>query len=84
MTAMIMRMMPPAIESEPVEKCSNRASSSPRPMRMTAVTPAVMSILRTMSALVALSIAAVTSRNGTSAIFGPIPISRSRKVSITK
>ena len=81
---MITRMMPPAIESDPVEKWSSLANSSPRPMRMTAVTPAVTSILRTMRAFVAPSIPAVTSKNGTSAIFGPIPISRSRKVSITR
>ena len=81
---MITRMMPPAIESDPVEKWSSLANSSPRPMRMTAVTPAVMSILRTMSAFVSPSSAAVASTNGTSAIFGPIPMSRSRKVSITK
>jgi hypothetical protein len=45
---------------------------------------AVVSILRTISAFVAPSSGAVISTNGTSAIFGPIPISSSRKVSITK
>jgi hypothetical protein len=51
---------------------------------MTPTTPAVVSILRITSALVALSIPRVTSKKGTRAIFGPIPISNSRNVSITK
>ena len=76
--------MPPAIDSEPVEKCSSLDNSSPSPTRITATTPAVISILRMTSAFVARSIAAVTSKNGTSAIFGPIPISSSRNVSITR
>jgi hypothetical protein len=51
---------------------------------MSATTPAVVSILRTTCALDALSIVAVTSKNGTSAIFGPIPISSSRNVSMIR
>src|SRR4051794_32362298 len=42
---MITRMMPPAMDSEPVEKCSSLASSSPSTTRTSATTPAVVIIL---------------------------------------
>jgi hypothetical protein len=45
---------------------------------------AVVSILRTTRRLTASGIPVVASRNGTSAILGPIPISSSRNVSMTK
>ena len=45
---------------------------------------AVVSILRRTRRLVAFGIPAVASRNGTSAILGPIPIRSSRNVSMTK
>ena len=45
---------------------------------------AVVSILRRTRRLVASGMPAVISRNGTSAILGPIPISSSRNVSMTK
>ena len=44
---------------------------------------AVVSILRKTRRLTASGMAAVASRNGTSAILGPIPISKSRNVSMT-
>ena len=44
---------------------------------------AVTSILRSTRRLVSSGICLVASRNGTSAIFGPIPIKSSRNVSIT-
>ena len=44
--------------------------------------PATSSVY--MSGFVAPASGAVISTNGTSAIFGPIPISKSRKVSMTK
>jgi len=81
---MMIRMRPPAIDSDPVEKWSSLDNNSPSTTRSTATTPAVVSILRTTSAFVAESISDVTSRNGTSAIFGPTPINNSKKVSITR
>jgi hypothetical protein len=45
---------------------------------------AVVSILRSTRRWVACGICLVVSRNGTSAILGPIPIRSSRKVSMTK
>jgi hypothetical protein len=45
---------------------------------------AVVSILRRTRRLVTSGMSAVASRKGTSAIFGPIPIRSSRKVSMTK
>ena len=45
---------------------------------------AVVSILRRTRRLVASGICLVVSRNGTSAILGPIPIRSSRNVSMTK
>jgi hypothetical protein len=79
---MMIRMRPPAIDSDPVEKCSSLDNNSPIPTRITATTPAVVSILRTTRPFVAGSISEVTSRNGTSAIFGPTPINNSKNVSI--
>ncbi len=63
-------------------KCSNTRNSSPSTMRTTATAAAVVSILRCTRRLVSGSREAVTSRNGTSASFGPIPISSTRNVSI--
>ena len=63
-------------------KCSSVRSSSPSTIRATATVAAVVIILRSTRRLVAGSREAVISRNGTSASFGPIPISRTRKVSI--
>ena len=63
-------------------KCSSVRSSSPSTISSTATVAAVVSILRCTRPLTAGSREAVISRNGTSASFGPIPISRSRKVSI--
>ena len=63
-------------------KCSNARSSSPSTMRTTATAAAVVSILRSTRCLAAGSSEAVISTNGTSAIFGPIPISSTRNVSI--
>jgi hypothetical protein len=45
---------------------------------------AVISILRRTRRLVASGICPVASRNGTSAILGPMPIRSSREVSMTK
>jgi hypothetical protein len=45
---------------------------------------AVVSILRRTRRLVASGISLVASRNGTSAIFGPMPINRNRNMSMTK
>jgi hypothetical protein len=83
-TAMITRMMPPAIDRDPVEKCSSLARSSPRRIRRTATTLAVTSIFRRPGPFVALSIPTVVSTKGTSAIFGPSPISSSKNESITR
>jgi hypothetical protein len=76
-------MIPPAIASAPVEKWSRALRSSPRTSRRTATVAAVVSMLRTTRALVVASIPSVNSRNGTSAILGPIPISSSRNRSAT-
>ena len=83
-TEMMKRMIPPAIDNDPVEKWSSLDRNSPSPTRISATTPAVVSILRTIRALVAGSRGPVISTKGTSAIFGPIPISSSKKVSITR
>src|SRR5581483_8791917 len=56
---------------------------SPRRSRTTAAAVAAASILRTTRALVALSRPSVSSRYGTSAILGPIPISKSKNRSAT-
>ena len=79
---MMSRTIPPAIERAPCEKWSSRVSSSPSATRATAATAAVVSIFRVTRALVAASMSAVMSRNGTSAIFGPIPISSRKNRSI--
>ena len=63
-------------------KCSKARSSSPSAMRITATAAAVVSILRSTRCLAAWSRDAVVSTNGTSAIFGPIPISSTKNVSI--
>ena len=81
-TASTSKITPPAIDNDPIVKCSNARNNSPSTMSTTATTAAVVSILRSTRCLVALSREAVISTNGTSAIFGPIPISNSRNVSI--
>ena len=63
--------------------CSSLRNSSPIPINSTATVAAVVSILRSTRRFTAESSAAVISRNGTSASFGPIPISSSKKVSMT-
>src|ERR1700730_18129402 len=83
-TAMMSRMIPLATPSAPGEKCSSLVSRPPRTSRSTATTAAVVSILRRTRRLVASGICLVASRKGTSAIFGPMPIRRSRNVSMTK
>src|SRR5215813_7590089 len=82
--AMISRMMPLATPSAPGEKCSSRVSMPPRIRSSAATRAAVVSILRRTRRLVDAVMPAVISRNGTSAILGPIPIRSSRKVSMTK
>ena len=64
-------------------KCSNARNSSPSTISITATVAAVISILRSTRRLVAASSEAVISTNGTSASFGPMPISSTRNVSIT-
>ena len=81
---MISRMMPLATPSAPGEKCSSLVSRPPRMSSSAATTAAVVSILRRTRRLVDSVMPAVMSRNGTSAILGPIPIRSSRKVSMTK
>jgi hypothetical protein len=83
-SAMTSRMMPLATPSAPGEKCSSLVSNPPRTNKSAATIAAVVSILRRTRRLTASGMPAVASRNGTSAIFGPIPISSSRKVSMTK
>ena len=80
-TASTSKITPP-IDRDPIVKCSSARSSSPSPMRSTATVAAVVSILRSTRCLTARSREAVISTNGTSAIFGPIPISSTRNVSI--
>ena len=71
------------MDNDPIVKCSNKRSNSPRTMSTTATVAAVVvSILRRTRCFVAESREAVISRNGTSAIFGPIPINKRRNVSI--
>ena len=64
-------------------KCSNARSSSPSTMSIRATVAAVTIIWRCTRRLVAASSDAVISTNGTSASLGPMPISSTRKVSIT-
>ena len=64
-------------------KCSNARSSSPSTIRIRATVAAVTIIWRCTRRLVAASSEAVISTNGTSASLGPMPISSTRKVSIT-
>src|ERR1022692_876241 len=66
------------------EKCSSLVRSPPRTSRTIATAVAVVSIFRTTRLLVAAGMSAVTSRNGTSAILGPMPIRSRRKMSITQ
>ena len=54
-------------------------SSAPVANRMTAVTTAVTTIRRPMARCVSESKCLVFSRNGTNAILGPIPMSKSRR-----
>src|SRR5215472_19050024 len=75
-SAMTSRMMPLEMPSAPGEKCSSLVSSPPRISRTAATVAAVVSILRSTRRLVASGMSAVASRNGTSAILGPIPIRR--------
>src|SRR5450755_209471 len=82
-TEMTSRMIPLAMLSAPVEKCSSLVRSPPRTRRRTAAAAAVVSIFRTTRPFVAAGMSAVRSRNGTRAIFGPTPIRSSRKISIT-
>ena len=58
---MINKMMPPAIDNEPVEKCRSLARNSPRMTRISPTVPAVASILRMTLAFVALSMSFVVS-----------------------
>src|SRR5215831_9007774 len=83
-TAMISRMMPLAMPSAPGEKWSSLVSRPPRTSRSAATVAAVVSILRMTRRLVAFDMPLVMSRNGTSAILGPMPIRSSRNVSMTK
>ena len=64
-------------------KCSNARNSSPSTMSIRATVAAVTIIWRSTRRLVAASSEAVISTNGTSASLGPMPISSTRKVSIT-
>ena len=81
-TASTSKITPPAIDKDPIVKCSNARSNSPSTMRITATAAAVVSILRSTRCLAPGSRDAVISTNGTSAIFGPIPISSTKNVSI--
>ena len=72
-TAMITRIRPLAMDSEPIEKCT-----SPTARSSIDTMAAVVSILRATRRFVASSMSAVLSRNGTSAILGPTPMSSSR------
>ena len=58
-------------------------SKPPKANRTSAVTTAVTTICRPTARCVAASKCFVFSRNGTSAIFGPIPISKSRRSFVT-
>ena len=78
---MMIRMMPPATDNAPAEKCSSLRSTSPRTASDTAAAAAVVIILRATRRFVGSSIAAVASMNGTSAIFGPTPMSSRRNIS---
>src|SRR6185312_6179840 len=82
-TAITSRMMPLATPRAPGEKCSSLVSRPPRTSRSAATVAAVTSILRSTWRLVASGIPCVTSRNGTRAILGPMPIRRNRNVSMT-
>ena len=82
-TARTNKITPPAIDNAPTVKWRKARSSSPRAMSTRATVAAVTSILRTTSRLAAASSGAVISRNGTSASLGPMPISSTKKVSIT-
>ena len=81
-TATTSKITPPAMDSDPIVKCSSTRSSSPSTISTTATVAAVVSIVRSTRCLAAGSRGAVISTNGTSAIFGPIPISSTRNVSI--
>src|SRR6266516_2929994 len=81
-TASTSKITPPAIDNDPIQKCSKLRNSSPSTIISRATAAAVVSILRSTRRLVAGSRGAVISTNGTSAIFGPIPISSTRNVSI--
>ena len=83
-SAMTSRMMPLEMPSAPGEKCSSLVRMPPRISRSAATAAAVVIILRTTRRLVSGGMSAVAERKGTSAIFGPIPISSSRNVSMTK
>src|SRR5690348_12967198 len=83
-TAMTSKMMPLATPSAPGEKCSSLVSRPPSTSKSAATMAAVVGILGRRRRLVPSAMSAVASRNGTSAILGPIPISSSRNVSMTK
>ena len=82
-TASTSKITPPAIDKDPTVKCSNARNSSPSTISIRATVAAVTIILRSTRRLVAASSDAVISTNGTSASLGPMPISSTRKVSIT-
>ena len=52
-TASTSKITPPAIDKDPIVKCSKARSSSPSPMRITATAAAVVSILRSTRCLAA-------------------------------
>ena len=82
-TARTSKITPPAIDKEPIEKCSKARSNSPSTIRIRATVPAVTSIVRCTRRLAAASSEAVISTNGTSASLGPMPINNTKNVSIT-
>ena len=76
-------MIPPATATAPPVMWRSRISSAPKANRTSAVTTAVTTIRRPMARCVSASKCLVFSRNGTSAILGPIPISKSRRSFVT-
>jgi len=81
-TASTSKITPPAMDNDPMLKCSSVRSNSPSTTSIRATVAAVVGILRCTNCLAAGSREAVMVRNGISASFGPIPISSTRNVSI--
>ena len=72
-------MIPPATATAPLVMCKSRMRSAPMAKITRAVTTAVRTISRPVARCSSGDMPLVLSRNGTSAIFGPSPISRSSR-----